>query len=289
MNQPILVIDCHYMCHRAFHSMGELSFKSKATGVIFGFLKSITALKDQFSTDRVAFCFEHPVLFRRDLYPDYKRRRRSKQRTGAEARDFEGLQLQISELQKRYLPKIGFRNVFSFRGMESDDIMAALALQATEDDPVVLVTADSDLYQCLRRDKVTIYSPQKRKLLTAEWFFSAHQIYSSWWYLVKALSGCKGDEVPGVRGVGEQTALRFLRSELNANSKVFRRIGSSEGLAIRKRNERLVKLPFEGCPVPKIVPDEVTKEKWLEVCGMLGMRSLAQHPPIATRKTGRLL
>lgn len=280
-----LVIDVSFLCHRAFHTAQHLLWKEKPTGVIFGFLKSISFLKDEFQTDRVAFCFEHPDLFRKAIYPPYKSKRRSKERTEAEKKSYQGLNLQIAELRGRYLPRIGFKNIFCYRGMESDDIMAAIAMYCTdEDNEIILVTADSDLYQCLSENMVMIYSPQARKLLTEKWFVSKYGIVPSQWAVVKAIAGCSTDEIKGVGGVGELTALKYLRGELKESDRAYKAIRSRESLAIVRRNRILVKLPFHRCPIPHLQEDKVSSEGWRSVCSVLGMRSIAEHPPIATRK-----
>lgn len=281
MNTPLLVLDVHYLAHRAFHSSTELSWKGKPTSVIFGLLKSISALKDEFQTDRIAFCFEHPHLFRRDVYPEYKRKRNAKERTEEEKQSYESLAIQISELRQRYLPKIGFKNVFCFRGMESDDIMAAIALNTEEE--IILITSDADLWQCLRSN-VSIYSPQLQKMFTEGWFRKEYQLAPSKWAVVKAMAGCPSDEVPGIGGIGPVFALKYLRGELKEDSKAFQTIKSREARETVLRNRKLVKLPFEGCPVPEMQEDEVTTKRWVEVCGMLGMKSLAGRPPVATRR-----
>jgi 5'-3' exonuclease len=281
-----LVLDVHYLCHRAFHTSGDLAWKGKSTGVIFGFLKSITFLKDEFQTDRVAFCFEHPHLFRRDVFPGYKRRRAA-ERTTEEKKALESLAIQISELRLKYLPKIGFKNVFRFNGMESDDIMAAIAENLPEDEEAILVTADADLLQCLRPN-VTVYSPQARKVWTVENFTSAHGIPPSKWAVVKAIAGCKSDEVIGIKGVGDISAIKYLRGALPKHTLQYQSIRSPDGRAIVRGNRRLVELPYEGCPVPELVEDNISVQGWREVCSVLGMRSIASHPPIATRKRKEL-
>lgn len=283
MNQPLLVLDVHYLAHRAFHTAKDLSWKGKATGVIFGFLKSITYLKDEFQTDRIAFCFEHPHLFRRDIYPAYKRRRNSIEKTEEEKESYNSLFDQISELRRKYLPLIGFKNIFCFRGFESDDIMAAIANQSSPFDPVILVTADSDLHQCLR-EGVTIFSPQKQKILSNGRFRKEKGIYPRQWAEVKAMAGCKTDEVQGIKGVGEVTAIKYIRRELPSTHKAFQSINSEKGQRTIRRNLRLVKLPYYGCPIPQIQEDEIDREGWKSVCASLGMRSIAQRPPLATRK-----
>lgn len=286
LQTPLLVFDVHYLAHRAFHSTCDLSYHGKATGVIFGFLQSIGFLKDDFQTDRVVFCFEHKHLKRRDIFPSYKERRHTSYKPPEELKAMGELNAQIAELRQRYLPKIGFNNVFAYDGYESDDVMAAIARDYGKEQEVVIVTADLDLLQCLS-PKVSIYSPQKKKLLTELWFYREYGISPAQWALVKALAGCSGDCVPGIKGVGEVTALKWIKGELSKTSKAWKLIESKTAAEIVLRNQRLVELPFEDCPTPKIVEDEVTKAKWEEVMEELGMHSLAGKPPIATHKLTR--
>lgn len=273
-----LVIDVSYMCHRAFHTAKHLSWGGKPTGVVFGFLKSIGLLKQEFQTDRVAFCFEHPHLKRRDIYPQYKRRRHT-ERSPQEVAEIGILKEQIIALQREYLPRIGFENVFSHAGYESDDLMAQIAAYCPKGEEVVLVTADSDLYQCLRPN-VIMYSPQKQKVFTEKWFRKTYGFEPKLWAKVKAIAGCHGDEVQGVKGVGELTACRYVRGELNDISKAWWSIRRDSGREIVRLNRRLVELPFEGCPVPVLTEDKVDARGWRDVCEKLGMKTIAGTPPI---------
>ena len=98
---------------------------------------------------------------------------------------------------------------------------------------------------------------------------------------MKAIGGCSTDGVKGVEGVGEVSAIKYCRSVLPFKSKAWRAIVNSS--AIIEHNRKLVRLPFEGCPVPTLVDDKISKEGWREVCAELGMRSIVGRPPIATR------
>lgn len=274
-----LVLDVHYLCHRAFHTARGLSWQGKPTGVVYGLLRSIQTLKDEFQTDRIAFCFEHPHLFRRDIFPGYKQRRH-RQKSAEEQRSYSELSIQISELRQRYLPKIGFKNIFYERGMEADDLLAAIARNCLDGERVVLVTADSDLFQCLDKG-VAIYSPQKQKLFTKKWFLKHYGFHPRKWAMLKALTGCKGDEVPGIGGVGEATALKYVRGELPADWWAHQAIKDADRIV--QRNLQLVQLPFQGCPCPQLQVDKVDLQGWKDVCKILGMRTLAATPPIYYR------
>lgn len=278
-------MDVSYLAHRAFHVMGHLEYQGIKTGIIYQFLKTIGQLKDEFQTDRIAFCFEHPHLFRRDVFPDYKKHRSTRLKTDEEKRAYSTLQNQIQDLHKKHLPRIGFRNIFCIDGHESDDLMAALAKNVSPYDEMILVTADSDMYQVLAPN-VMIYSPQKQKLLTCEWFVKKYRIFPRQWAVVKAICGCASDEVPGIPGIGEITALSYLQGYVKEGTRAYTSINSREGKTIVRRNRALVQLPYQGCSVPALVEDKLNVDGWKEVCKTLGMKSLAGHPPIATRKLG---
>lgn len=269
--------------------MQDLSWKERPTGVIFHFLKSITQLKDDFQTDRIVFCFESKKSFRRDIYPEYKlKRSQKKEMSDDEFVAYMELKSQIQALRKTYLPQIGFKNVLSQTGMESDDIMAAIALKYGPTDDVVLVTSDSDLFQCVT-ETVSIYSPQKRTFISYLWVEKQYGITPKKWALFKAIAGCKSDEVKGIPGIGEITALKYLRGELDRKSKAFNTIQSPESRAIVRRNRPLVELPYKGCETPNLTDDNISKGAWIEVCTSLGMKSLAAHPPIATRRMTKMV
>src|SRR5690606_23731011 len=103
-------------CHRAFHSQGHLSWKGTASGVVFGFLRTISDLHENYPDRQIVFCFEGHKLYRKSIYSEYKNKRRVK--TPEEQRAYDELSIQITEIEKRYLPQIGFKNIFRFHGYE---------------------------------------------------------------------------------------------------------------------------------------------------------------------------
>lgn len=282
MNQQLLVFDAHYLCHRAYHTSGKLSYGDKPTGVIYGFLRSILTLKELFNTDRVVFCFEGDNLFRKEDYPNYKLRRIKENSSVEELQERARMKSQISMLRDVYLPQIGFKNIFCAQGYESDDLMAVLAQRAQATDRVVLITADQDLFQCLRPG-VIMYSPHQQKVFNEKWFTKTYRIPPRKWALVKAIAGCKSDNVAGIVGVGEKTALRFIRGEL-PDCAIYKKILSVEGRYQVRLNRALVELPYKGCVCPMLREDEISVDGWKKVCKMLGLRSIFDRPPVLIRK-----
>lgn len=289
--RPLLLLDAHYLCHRAFHAEshsrgGRLQHKGELTGVIFGFLKSLLVFQEQFQSNRLVFCFDHPRLRRKLEFPAYKANRHKPSGHGEKDEEAAALRkefsIQVQQLRNRWLPEIGFRNVFCSLGMESDDILARIALDAPKDQEVIIITADMDLLQCLRRN-VSVHSPSKNRTYTREWFVETYGLRPGKWARVKAIAGCSSDNVPGIKGVGEVTAVKYLRSRLTHETAAHKAITSGQGQKIIERNLKLVRLPHPACPYYDIQEDAVTKSGWRYVCGQLGMRSIAGQPPILIR------
>ena len=68
---------------------------------------------------------------------------------------------------------------------------------------------------------------------------------------MKAIAGCKSDEVPGIAGVGEKTAIKFLKNELPKHFKAYSKIRDNWESALEKWLP-LVHLPLEGTPLPNL-------------------------------------
>lgn len=275
--KTLLVIDSHFMCHRAFHTCGDLSHRGIATGVIYGFLKSVHSLMEQFSTENVVFCFEGKDLLRKKIYPGYKAGR-NRVRDPEKEKAYSELNRQIYDLRTKHLPACGFKNIFCEPGFESDDLMADIAFRVSEnmlpDFRVILVTSDSDMYQCLH-PLVGIWNPIKQKLLHWKWFDTEYKIRPEEWPWVKAVAGCPSDNVKGIPGIGEKTALKYLWETCHPS--IVQKVKSLEGQRIIRSNLELVRLPHAQCPRLALVRDEFSQAGWGDVCTSLGIRSIPAY------------
>lgn len=266
-----LCIDVSCICHRAWHALPQLGWKGRSTEVIYGFLNSVALLRKEFSTDNIAFCFDSKTSKRRDLFPGYKRRRGRVLEDPAKAKSRKELHEQIDALRLRHLPSAGFTAVFYWPGLESDDILAAIAktVAGKRDQEAILVTSDSDLWQCLRAN-VHIYDPQKRIVLTAKHFIKLYKILPPQWLDVKVLAGCKTDEVPGIPGIGEITALKYVRGEFSSGHPIHGKVLKNSDTL--RRNIQLIKLPWKGCPVPVLENQVWYPHRWNMMLRSLGIR-----------------
>lgn len=290
MSDPLLVIDTTYLCHRAYHAMGDLEHGGVGTGAVFGVLKDIVWLQDFFKTTRTVFAFDVGRGHRSDLLPTYKQSRaaRHAEETETEKEARADFAVQVKKLRTHYLPNAGFKNVFSAKGFEADDIIASICAAVADDDEAIIVGTDQDLWQCLRRN-VWVWNPQKKQAYTREMFHAEWGIKPRQWAHVKAYAGCDTDDVVGVRGAGEITVAKFLRGELPTHHKIHNVLASPAGLATHDRNLPIVKLPYPGTPTYTIQKDEVTEAKWKAVAEELGMRTLTDTAPrgAAVAKRGR--
>ena len=288
MNKVYLLLDCNYLCHRAKHTLGGLKHGETPTGVIYGFLKTISYFQERFNTHRVVFCWDSKTNKREEIFPAYKKKRKAryKEWTPKEAKFEKAFRLQMKKLRRYYLKAIGYKNVFCQAGYESDDIIASISKHLPKDDEAIIITSDQDMYQCLRHN-VSFYNPQKNELVTLQKFYRKYGIMSKDWKVLKAITGCTTDEVPGIKRVGEITALKFLKRKPKETSKIFQAILSNESWKILQRNKKLVYLPFKGVKIFPLREDEISRQGWKEVCRKLGMKSIQDKGPTPSRKRKR--
>lgn len=278
-----LILDSNYLCHRAFYTMGHLTHGDILTGVVFGFLRDIPLFQERHGTKNIVFCFDHGRGARQELFPDYKGSRKAtfeamdedEQATHREFRK------QTSRLRDVYLKKLGFRNVFSQPGYEADDIIASVVDDLPAGDEAIILSSDEDLFQLLSA-RVRMHNPVTHRTTTIDSFREKWGIDPMMWSHVKAFAGCSTDDVPGIPGVGEVTAAKWVRGELKPGTKTYDKV--SNGLDVFNRNIKLVSLPFPGTEHFKLREDRVTEEKWAALADSLGMKSIRDKAPAGVRK-----
>lgn len=269
---PVLIFDGHGLAYRAAYSTPGMSHNGEPTGVTFGVLSELLKLQAHFATDRIVFAFDCGPGLREKVEPAYKANRRDREVDEEKKKFLDDLKKEIQILGMIILPELGVNNVFLQDGYEGDDIVAAVAEQVKESgDEAFIVAEDKDLYQCLS-SQVKIYHPRTKQAVTAEAFKKVYGIRPNKWPMVKAISGCSGDNVKGVPGVGDATALKYVRGELDPKSKKFADIEASKDLI--QRNLKLVGLPYEGCGSFDLCENTINKAKWKKVIKMIGADSL---------------
>lgn len=197
-----IIIDGNSLANRAFYAMPYLSnHKRQPSGAVFGFANILVKLITEQKPDYVAVAFDHArKTFRNDIYANYK---------GTRKETPEDLKAQFPVV-KQMLDVMGVKT-FEFAGFEADDIIGTLARKSGVQN--ILVSGDRDLLQLiddntsvwLTRKGVTEIEKFDEKALNEKYGVKPSGIID-----LKALMGDASDNIPGVAGVGEKTALSLL-------------------------------------------------------------------------------
>lgn len=266
-----LIFDSNYLCTRAFYAFPDLEHDGRPTGMAFGFFSDIERLSEQYGTDRILFAFDSDDDdVRMELLPSYKESRRA----SAAEDDFVRAHIHdgIRLIRDKVLPCIGYRNIFLQKAYEADDIIASLVCTLEPDATKVVVSSDEDMLQLLQHN-VEIWNPRQKQAITETSFELEWGLKPGQWPLVKAIAGCKSDEIPGVNGVGNKTAAKFLTGMLKPGS-AKRKAIEAVGPDVIDRNLRLTTLPYPGTKKFCVQPDAVTEDNWNRAMKKLGIKRL---------------
>lgn len=251
-----IITDCNNMCHIQRHAFGDdLSYQDELTGIMWGFLRMLLELSKQFETHRFLFCWDSRKSYRKMEYPEYKANRQQ-EKTAGELEDNARIYEQFNKLQKEVLPAIGFRNIYHHTGWEADDIIAIVLRDLVVgiamgdlNGPPIIVSTDKDMYQLL--DHCVIYRPlpgDQKMVMTYKLFRERYGVVPQQWVHVRALEGDVSDNIPGIKGVGSKSAIKFIQGQLKPG-KVRTAITHADSQKTIKRNVRLMSLPYVGLPM----------------------------------------
>lgn len=271
-----LLLDCNYLCHRAWHSHQSLQFDGIHTGVTFGFLKDIMSFQDRWPNAHFAFCFDRKPLLRERDYPQYKQNRVKEEYTEEEQELKKAFDKQVKLLRTQHLADLGFQNIFYQKGYEADDIIGSLVLTHPQRH-FIMISADQDLYQLLS-PTVSLWNPRTKALITDNSFSQEFGVTPSQWIDVKAIAGCKTDGISGVcKGIGPKTAAKFLNGKMVSGCKEF--LAIVKGTKVWKANRFLVRLPYPGIEPMQLLKDTVSIGSWRSLARKLGMMSIKEKAP----------
>lgn len=284
MSGPLLILDVSNAAWRGYYSIkAGLSHDGEGTEVLFSLLRDIPYLQEKFDTPRVAFAFDVGKPLRCKVCPTYKAHRNKKELTEEEVEQRQGVRRQIYKFRKEILPEIGFNNTFAADGYEADDIIASLCQNIEPWDEAVVVSTDKDLFQ-LVRGNIRLYRPGcgDKSMVTLQSFYQKYGILPERWSDVLAATGCDGDGVIGVKGIGEKYALDWVKKQLKRGGAAWQKIYSNQHLI--ESNVKLVKLPYAGTPNFTVREDFVTQKSWRVAMQKLGMESLETTYPKCARR-----
>nr|WP_049825987.1 DNA polymerase I [Tsukamurella paurometabola] len=263
----MLLIDGHSMAFRAFFALpldgGRFRTKSgQPTNAVYGFTSMLIKLLKEEAPGYVAAAFDvSRQTFRAEMYPEYKAQRSSA------PDDFRG---QV-DVVKDVLAAMGIPTMAQ-EGYEADDIIATMTTRAQEQGfDVLIVTGDRDALQ-LVNEHVTVLYPRKGvsdlTRFTPEEVDAKYGLTPSQYPDYAALRGDPSDNLPGIPGVGEKTAAKWIREYGSLEGlvenvdKVKGKVGDSlrENLATVQLNRQITEmvkdmaLPYE--------PQDLALQPW---------------------------
>ncbi len=203
----IIIIDANAVIHRAFHALPPLvNKKGEETGAVYGFLLLFFKLLNEFKPDYITAAFDYPApTFRHKRYKKYKAQRKKSPQP---------LYDQIEEI-KEMLKRLKVKT-FEKKGYEADDLIASIAKACQKKEiETIIVSGDLDLLQVVdQRIKAYILKRGIKEAL----LYDLQEVKKRYQGLrpdqltdLRALRGDASDNIPGVPGIGEKTAIKLLK------------------------------------------------------------------------------
>ncbi len=206
--KKLLIIDSHALLHRAYHALPNLiNSKGEPVGAIYGFASILINILKQINPDYIVACFDlaKPTL-RHEKFPAYK----------AQRPKVPDDLIQQFKLIKRFLKNLKIP-ILEKAGYEADDAIGTVVTEMTKKHPDIeniVLTGDLDTLQLIN-SHTKILTP--RRGLSDPVLYNAQKLKEKFPGLTpkqiieyKGLKGDPSDNIPGVPGIGDKTAIRLL-------------------------------------------------------------------------------
>lgn len=260
----LLLLDGHSLAYRAFYALPVENFSTSTgqpTNAVYGFTSMLVNLLRDEDPSHVAVAFDvSRKSFRTDRFPDYKATR------SASPPEFKG---QV-ELIKEVVSALGI-STFQVEGFEADDVLATLTSQARDMNlDVHIVSGDRDTFQLVDEHTTVLY-PRKGvsdlARMTPDAVQEKYGLTPTQYPDFAALRGDPSDNLPGIPGVGEKTAVKWLSTYGSLTGLVDNvdQVGGKVGAALREAigqvliNRELTEL-VRDVPLGTTVDELVWKE-----------------------------
>lgn len=266
--KKIILVDGNNLLFRSFYAtayQGVIMKNSKGfpTNALYGFINMMNKIIKEENPSYIMVAFDKGKTFRHDKYDDYK--------AGRAAMPDE-LKLQFPKA-KEVLDTMGIKH-FEIENYEADDIIGTLSKIVDEEDEFIatIVSSDKDLLQLIS-DEVTVklLKQSGHIMMTKEEFRNTYQVDPIKMIDLKALMGDASDHIPGVKGIGEKTAINLL-SKYGSLDGVYENIGSISAKTKEKleNDKENAYMSYDLATIYREVPLEFT----LEDCKYDGIKPL---------------
>ncbi|MDD7415998.1 MAG: DNA polymerase I [Treponemataceae bacterium] len=294
MDKTLYIIDSYGLIYRsyyAFISRPLVNEKNENVSALYGFFNNLLSLIQKNDVKYLAAAFDSKgKTFRHEMFSEYKATR---QKTP------EDLHAQIPFIQEA-LEKAGLK-VLQNEGFEADDIIASLCKKANENGwECKILSSDKDLMQLINEKTQMVKSDK-----TGGWIFSGiEEVQKEWGVLpeqmldILSLIGDTADNVPGIKGIGEKTAIKLLSEYKNLDSILEHasEISGSTGKKIQEGREsakfsrELIKLRYDvplDCCMDDFSIENADFAETAKVLYKYGIPSVAKRYEGLAKKTGK--
>ena len=228
--KKIILVDGNNLLFRSYYATaytGNLMKNSKGfpTNALFGFTHMINKILHEEKPTHIIVAFDKGKTFRHEKYADYK---------GGRGETPDELKMQFP-VAKELLTYMGIK-YYEIDNYEADDIIGTFAKFCDDEDEFIgtIVSSDKDLLQLISSDVDIKLLKQKDYIrYNEESFKRAYGIEPIRIIDLKALMGDSSDNIPGVKGIGEKTALKLLQKYGSLDS-IYENIDSIKGAAKQK-------------------------------------------------------
>lgn len=270
MENKLAIIDGSSLLYRAFYALPPTmtSPDGVPTNAVYGFLRMLLSLYRELDPAYVAVTFDKDrQTFRTEMYDGYKATRKP---APAELVPQFDLILEVMHV-------MGVA-VYSLSGYEGDDVLGTLSARYEKELPVAIVTGDRDALQ-LASDRTTVYLTQKgissMSEMTPKAVEEKYGITPSQVIEMKALMGDTADNIPGVPGIGEKTALKLL-TQYKTLDNLYAHVDEIKGAQGKKlaAGKDMAYLSYKLAAIKRDVPMETTLEEMAQPVHISEMKEL---------------
>lgn len=270
MENKLAIIDGSSLLYRAFYALPPTmtSPDGVPTNAVYGFLRMLLSLYRELDPAYVAVTFDKDrQTFRTEMYDGYKATRKP---APAELVPQFDLILEVMHV-------MGVA-VYSLSGYEGDDVLGTISARYEKELPVAIVTGDRDALQ-LASDRTTVYLTQKgissMSEMTPKAVEEKYGITPSQVIDMKALMGDTADNIPGVPGIGEKTALKLL-TQYKTLDNLYAHVDEIKGAQGKKlaAGKDMAYLSYKLAAIKRDVPMETTLEEMAQPVHISEMKEL---------------
>ena len=191
----------------------NIAFRWKHQGVTdfkYDYIRTVESLAKSYNAGNIIITADGGSSYRKEIFPEYKANRKEKyaEQTPQEEKEFAMFMAEFSNtltLLKEKYP------VFQFKGVEADDIAAYISMHLDDYglDECWMVSSDKD-WDLLINDRVSRFSTVTRKETTVHNWDEHYDFDIPDYITFKCLTGDKGDNVPGIPGIGPKRAVQLM-------------------------------------------------------------------------------